>query len=127
MKRTSSIVALAVALGFGAGVVSTPAWSADKKEEKPAAKQGVSRAFAKDAMEAQKLVTEKKYPEAIAKLNELEAKSGKTPYDEYIINDMLAFAKMNSQDYADAAVRFEKSVASEFMKPEDLPGRLKVL
>ena len=62
MKRTSCIVAFTVAaLTFGAGV-STPAWSADKKEEKPAAKQGVSRAFAKDAMEAQKLVSEKKYP-----------------------------------------------------------------
>lgn len=131
MKRTSGIVASAIAstiaaLALGAGV-STPAWSADKKDEKATAKQGVSRAFSKDAMEAQKLVQEKKYPEAIAKLNELEAKSGKTPYDEYIINDMMAFAKMNSQDYADAAVRFEKSVASEFMKPEDLPGRLKVL
>jgi tetratricopeptide (TPR) repeat protein len=128
MKRTSSIVALTVAaLTFGTAVVSTPAWSADKKEEKAAAKQGVSRAFAKDAMEAQKLVSEKKFPEAIAKLNELEAKGGKTPYDEYIINDMMAFAKMNSQDYADAAVRFEKSVNSEFIKPEDKPGRLKVL
>jgi len=125
MKRTSGIVALTVAaLTLGsAAVVTTPAWSADKKE----AKQGVSRAFAKDAMEAQKLVTEKKYPEAIAKLSELEAKGGKTPYDEYIINDMMGFAKMNSGDYADAAVRFEKSVNSEFIKPEDVPGRLKVL
>jgi tetratricopeptide (TPR) repeat protein len=125
MKRTSGIVALTIAaFTLGAGV-SAPAWSADK--EKPAAKQGVSRAFAKDAMAAQKLVTEKKYAEAIAKLNELEARGGKTPYDEYIINDMLGFAKMNTQDYADAAVRFEKSVASEFINPDDVPGRLKVL
>src|SRR5687767_12077931 len=96
MKRTGSLVAsIVAALTLGAGA-SAPAWSADKpaKDDKAAAaKQGVSRAIAKDAMEAQKLVSEKKYPEAIAKLNELEAKSGKTPYDDYIVNDMLAFAK----------------------------------
>jgi tetratricopeptide (TPR) repeat protein len=130
MKRTGSLVAsIVAALTLGAGA-SAPAWSADKpaKDDKAAAaKQGVSRAIAKDAMEAQKLVSEKKYPEAIAKLNELEAKSGKTPYDDYIVNDMLAFAKMNTQDYTDAAVRFEKSVTSEFIKPEDMAGRLKVL
>jgi hypothetical protein len=126
MKLASSIVTLTVAaLALGAGV-STPAWSADKPE-KAAAKPGVSRALSKDINAAQKALTDKNYPEAIAKLTELEAKSGKSPYDQYIINELMAFAQMNSQNFGEAARLFETSVGSEFLPAADVGQRYKVL
>jgi tetratricopeptide (TPR) repeat protein len=126
MKLAPGIVTLTVAvMAFGAGV-STPAWSADKPE-KAAAKPGVSRQFSKDINAAQKALTDKNFPEAISKLTELQGKSGKSPYDEYIINELMAFAQMNSQNFAEAARLFETSVGSEFMPAEDLPQRYKVL
>ena len=119
-RLVASLAAAAVIAGAG---VFTPAWSADK----PAAKQGVSRPFSKPVIAAQEALNAKKFPEALAQLKELQAKEGKTPYDTFVINELQAFAEMNTQNLTEAARLFEAGADSEFLQPQDRPQRMKVL
>src|SRR5215472_18431320 len=91
--KISSTLAVAVA---AAGLLApAAALGADKPQN--------SAKLAKPLKEAHDDLNGKKYPEAIAKLKEADGTAGKTPYDQHLINDMLAFAYIRTNDYTDAA------------------------
>ena len=53
--------------------------------------------------EARDDLATQKYAEAISKLKEVEAIQSRAPYDQHVINELLAYAYMKTRDYADAA------------------------
>lgn len=61
---------------------------------------------------AQELIKAKKYKEALAKIREADAISGKTPNESYIIERMRASAATSAGDHATAAKSFEAVVES---------------
>jgi tetratricopeptide (TPR) repeat protein len=69
----------------------------------------------------------KKFPEAIAKLKEADGTAGKTPYDEHLINDMLAYAYVKTNDYPDAAKAWEAEVEDGFTTGTDLQQKIRGL
>jgi hypothetical protein len=71
MKIASKLVAAAAATAviLGAGLASPAAWSAD---EKAAEKPKVSKVAAKPLQAAKKALDDKKFPEALEKLKEVE-------------------------------------------------------
>jgi len=83
--------ALAASLLF----TGATAMGADKPQNSPK--------LGKPLKEAHDDLNAKKFPEAIAKLKEAEGIAGKTPYDQHLINDMLAFAYIKTNDLPDAA------------------------
>ncbi|HEV7714074.1 MAG TPA: hypothetical protein VGO53_00655, partial [Steroidobacteraceae bacterium] len=101
MKLTSRLVS-ALALGavvMGAASFSSPVRAAD---EKPKTEQKVSKAAAKPLKAAQDAMNAKDYPTALAKLKEVEALPGKSPYDEFMMNQMYGFVYVRTQQLPEA-------------------------
>jgi len=94
--------ALAASLLF----IGATAMGADKPQNSPK--------LGKPLKEAHDDLNAKKFPEAIAKLKEAEGIAGKTPYDQHLINDMLAFAYIKTNDLPDAAKAWEAEVEDGF-------------
>ena len=69
----------------------------------------------------------KKYADAISKLKVAEATEGKTPYDQHLINDNLAFAYVHTGAYADAAKTMEAEVDDGFTSPSDQQTKVRAL
>jgi len=94
--------ALAASLLF----IGATAMGADKPQNSPK--------LGKPLKEAHDDLNAKKFPEAIAKLKEAEGIAGKTPYDQHLINDMLAFAYIKTNDLPDAAKAWEAELEDGF-------------
>jgi predicted Zn-dependent protease len=69
----------------------------------------------------------KDYPGALAKLKEVEGISGKTPYDEYLMNEMYGFTYVRTNDYPSAAKYLEMGLNSGLLDPAEVPNRVKAL
>jgi outer membrane protein assembly factor BamD (BamD/ComL family) len=85
--QVSFVRALVCGAALVIAAVLAPA-TADAAEQK----QTNSAKLAKPLKEAHDALNAKKYQEAVSKLREAENTAGKTPYDQHLINDMLAFA-----------------------------------
>jgi len=106
-------VFLAGSLGLGAG--SSVAVAQEAKVSKASAK--VLKA-AQDAMKA------KKYSEALARLKEAQGIQGKSPYDDYLINEMFGFIYTAQKQYGEAVKPLEANLGSPFMKQSEQPKRV---
>ena len=100
--------------------------SKDKDKDKEP-KHTVSKALGKPLKAAQDAMTAKKYPEAIAKLKEAEAMSGKSPWDEHLINEMYGYTYAHTGDFPNAAKAYEATLSDGFVDQADIPGRVRLL
>jgi tetratricopeptide (TPR) repeat protein len=101
------------------GVLSTPAYAADKKGEKQ-----ISAKVGKPLKEALDLAQQKKFKEAMAKAREVQAMPGKTPYEDYKINEIVAYIAVNLQDAATATKAWEATLDSGELSPAEMKQRL---
>jgi tetratricopeptide (TPR) repeat protein len=108
---------------IGAGLLAgATALAAEKAETKqPSAK------LQKPLHDAQEDLKAKKYADAISKLKAAEGMDGKTPYDQHIINDFLAFAYIKTTNYADAAKAIEAEIDDGFTPQAEIPQKVKEL
>ena len=106
MKISATLVPAVAALATSLLFLGATALGADKPQN--------SAKLAKPLKEAHDDLNAKKYPEAIAKLKEAEGIAGKTPYDQHLINDMLAFAYIKTNDFADAGKAWEAEIDDGF-------------
>lgn len=95
----------------------TPAYAAEKAEK-------VSPKVGKPLKKARSLMEAKKWQEALAQTQEVAAIPGKSPAEEAIVNEMLAYCMMNLKDNAGAAAVYEKMLAGNQFKSEETPKRL---
>lgn len=114
MKRLNLVTVCALALASVAIGVSGAAQAAEK-EKAPT----ISADLAKPLKAAQDDLKNKKFEDAIAKLNEAKATKGKkTEYDNYVIDEMLAVSYYQSQQLAQAAPLLRESALSQFSTPD---------
>jgi tetratricopeptide (TPR) repeat protein len=118
--------AFARAAGIAAALVLVAAVAPPALAQKDS-KESVSAALAKPLKAAQEALTAKKYPDAIAKLKEADAMSGKKPYDQHVITDFLGFAYVKTNDYADAAKEFESEIDDGFLSQSDKQQKVREL
>jgi tetratricopeptide (TPR) repeat protein len=114
---------LAAALLAAAGLLASSTGAAAEEGKK----QTNSAKLAKPLKEAHDDLNAKKYPEAIAKLKEADGTAGKTPYDQHLINELLAFAYLKTNDYADAAKAWEAEIDDGFTTGPELQQRIRGL
>ena len=119
MKISSSLVAAVAAAGL---LAAAAAMAADNPP-----KQTNSAKLAKPLKEAHDDLGAKKFPEAIAKLKEADGTAGKTPYDQHLINDMLAFAYIRTNNYADAAKAMEAEIEDGFTPAAEQQQKIRAL
>ena len=122
-KWVAAVVIGASLAGTIAVVPFTAAYAADKKDEKNAvsAKSAKTLKAAKDAIDA------KKYQDGIAKLKEAEGIAGKTPYDQYIIDQLYAYAYSRTNNLADAEKSLEAVLNSQFVPQSEVADRTRTL
>src|SRR5215475_4619549 len=111
----AAVVAIA---GFAPG---TPVYAQAQGKQQNSPKLAAPLKAAQDDLKA------KNYSAAISKLKEAEGIAGKTPYDQYLINDMLSFSYIKTQNYAEAAKSMEAEVDSGFVSAADMPSKIKAL
>jgi Tetratricopeptide repeat len=120
-----SFAALTLGAAFAAIVALAPATSAFAQEKEKAPKN--SAALAKPLKEANDDIKAKKYSDAITKLKTAEGMSGKTPADQYIIDQMLSFSYIKTQQYPEAAKYLEAELDSGMSPPAEQPTLVKQL
>jgi tetratricopeptide (TPR) repeat protein len=114
--------ALSVATALAVVVAFAPPALAQKEKE-----QQVSRELAKPLKAAQEALNAKKYSEAIAKLKEADAMSGKKPFDQHEIDEMLGFAYIKTGDLADGARAWEPELGDGFMPASEENQKVRAL
>jgi tetratricopeptide (TPR) repeat protein len=102
-----------------------PATSAFAQEKEKAPKN--SAALAKPLSEANAALKAKNYPDAIAKLKAAEGMAGKTPVDQYIIDQMLAFSYIKTNNLPEAAKYMEAELDSGMVPQSEQPTIVKEL
>src|ERR1700726_2213675 len=114
-NTTMKITALSIrALLAGVAIIAAAGLVAARPAFAAEGKQTNSAKLGKPLKEAHDDLNAKKYADAIAKLKEAEGIAGKTPYDQHLINDMLAFAYIKTNDLPDAAKAWEAEVEDGF-------------
>ncbi len=112
----------AAIVGATAILSGQPAFAADEKK-----KNTVSRELAKPLKEAQELIGNKKFPEALAKLKDAEGNPKKTPYDQHIIYELEGNAYAKTNNYAEAAKVFEAELSDGFLDDKELQQRTRIV
>jgi hypothetical protein len=114
-RRLFAVITLGAAVAAMAALAPTTSAFAQEKEKGPKN----SPALAKPLKEANDDIKAKKYSEAITKLKAAEGMSGKTPADQYIIDQMLSFSYIKTQQYGDAAKYLEAQLDSGMVPQAD--------
>lgn len=104
--------------------LALPAWCGAAAE---AAEAAVGPAVGKPLKEAQDLTNVGKYAEALKKVKEANAVSGKTAYESFAIDEFLTFINVKLKDYAAAAQSAEAALNTGQAPAKDRPQRLKTL
>lgn len=112
-KHIQRALVAALLLSSASAVVAVDfavAAPAPKKEETPP----VRRLVGVPLNDAVKLVNEKKFDEALAKVMEADKVEMKTPYEEFMVSRSLGFIAINKmpQDFAAATTAYNRMVAS---------------
>ena len=89
-------------------VFAAPAFAADKKSDE----KQVSAKVGKPLQESLTLANSGKLKEAMAKAQEASAAPGKTAFDDYKVNEVMAFIAVKQGDYATAAKAYEATLQS---------------
>ncbi len=123
--RAVRALTLGISLALGGGLATAALLPTLVLAGEPAPsigpKVGKPMKAAQDAMKA------KNWAEALAKVKEAQAIEGKTPFEEYQINEFLGFILINQKDYAGAAAAFEKNINSGQVPAAELNNKLKTV
>lgn len=127
MSRSSLLLGgmLAAAGVFGSvGAVLLPAAAIAQDTAKP---QKISAKVGKPLKAAQDAINAQNWDEALAQLAAAQAVEGKTPYDQYMTNELTWYTHLQKKDYAAAATVLEAQLASGQTPPADVTVRTKTL
>lgn len=83
----------------------------------------VSAKVGKPYQAAQKLIEQKKYSEALKKLDEADKVPNKTAYEQFVVNDLKGFVYSRVGNYASAAQAYEAVIKSGQISGNDLAVR----
>jgi tetratricopeptide (TPR) repeat protein len=118
--------ALILGAAVAAGAMLAPANCAFAQEKGEKGPKN-SPALAKPLKEANDALKAKNYSDAIAKLKAAEGVAGKTPADQYLIDEMLSFAYIKTQNYPEAAKMMEAKLDSGLTPQSEQPTLIKQL
>jgi tetratricopeptide (TPR) repeat protein len=113
------VVALVALLGLFVVPAFAPAGAAEQRTARPA--------VAKPVLEAETLLKEKKFKEALQRLHAADVIADKTPYERYIIEGTRAAVDLERSDYAGAATALEAELATGILAPADALVRIEAL
>jgi Tetratricopeptide repeat len=118
----AAVAGLSLVLG---GLVMAPhAQAAEKAAEKPPT---ISKKVMKPLKAGLDLANQGKYPEAEAELRAADAIEGKTPFEQFQVDELLGFVALKQAKYKDAAQLYERGLESGLLPPDQVNDRLRLL
>jgi hypothetical protein len=114
----ATIAGLSLLLG---GLVVAP--HAQAAEKPPT----ISKKVMKPLKAGLDLANEGKFPEAEAELRVAEAIEGKTPFEQFQVDELLGFVALKQAKYQDAAQLYERGMDSGLLPAEQVNDRLRLL
>jgi hypothetical protein len=120
MSKSLVVWAAGAALLAGAFISEGGALAADGKPT-------VSKGVAKQLQEAQKATVAKNWKDCLSHVQAADAVAGKSPYDEYIINELLGFCSIRVNDYPTAAKALESGLNAGFLEEDQVASRVRAL
>jgi hypothetical protein len=124
MKKANLILMAAMA---AAGVMSVTGALLAPSAAVAAEGQKLGAKVAKPLRAAQEAMTEQKWAEAIAHIDEAAAVQPQTPYESFMVDELGWFARIQTKDYAGAEPALERAITSGFVPEADLPQRYKAM
>ncbi len=124
MKSRASLIALSLMLatGFiGTEIVVAPQAAFAQKAPSVSPKVGAP------LQAAQELLKKKQFKEAVTKAEEAAAVANKSPYETFLVNEILAIAYIQSGNYAKGTAAWEASLATGQMPADQAKERIKQL
>ena len=121
---TKAVAVWAASLVLGLAVAVIPAAAQDKDKDKG---PSISKAIVKPIQAAQAAIKGSKWGECVSQLQQADATSGKLPYDEHAINELLGFCAIRTNDYPTAAKSLEVGLNSGFLEQDQVPSRVRAL
>jgi tetratricopeptide (TPR) repeat protein len=121
MRKTTAAFASVLALGLATGAMSAMSLLGAA----PAAAAEVSIKVGKPLKEAQDLAKAHNYKAALAKIQEVEAIEPRTPYENYVIDELKAAVYNGLQDFSKAAEAEEAALATGQVPESQATGKLK--
>lgn len=116
MRTTRFAVAVMTA---ALSVASVSAVAADKNENKI-----TTKALADPVKKIQAALTNKQFDVALAEIKKAQAIEKKTPFEEFTLNEFLAFVDMNQKKWDEAGQIYERSIDSPFIAADQQDKRL---
>lgn len=123
MKKNSSLLlaSLVLALGYGALPLTATTAYAQTEAATPEKAETVRPEMGKPLNEIQELLNNKQFPQALEKINALDAFEKKTPYEAFAIDRMRAVVASGTNNTDMLASSFEGMLKTNFLKtPEQL-------
>jgi len=119
----AAFAAILLSTTASVALVATPAAAAsDKDKDKKPPEKSISRSIIKPMIAVQKAVQASDWAGAMAALKEAQAIPDRTPFDDYKINQFMAFSAVNLKDYTTAITAYEAMAASPEEDPVDKAG-----
>lgn len=120
MKVKRNLVA---AIAIGAAVVCGASLAGVTPALAAAPAHTVSAKVGKPLKAAQDDLQKQDYKGALAKLQEADAMSGKSPYEQHLIHEMEGYAYVRTKQYPEAAKALEFGLTDGFLDPGQIPQR----
>jgi len=128
MKKTNWVVAAAVSAALllgSAGSLYAPTADAADEKAKAAEAPKVGAKVGKPLKAAQDAIAAKNWDEALARIQEAQAVDPKTPYEQYMTNEMLYYVMVQKRQFAEAGTIIEQQLASGLVPAAELPNKYK--
>lgn len=114
-KSPIALAALLLALGTSAVTLLPVVAQAQTAEKKEAPKEVIRTEWTKPWQEIQALITDKKFPEALEKINALSKFENKTPYESFFLSRTKAVIASSTNNTELLATCFEEMINGEFL------------
>ena len=119
LRSVVFVVVAACSIASVMTVMSLTAFAAEKAK--------VSQKVGKPLQEAQQFIAQKKFKEALDKVNEASAISGKTAQEDKIINELKAYCFQQMKDFASQAKTYETMLAASQIPANEIPEKIEFL
>lgn len=127
MRKIAPALAAAGLTLLGAAFLSVGVAPAAQAQASKAKAPKINPKLVKPLQSAQELINGGKFAEAEAPLQEANAVPDKTPYEQFLVDELSCFAAAKQRKYNDVARACERGLESGQLQPEQVNDRLRLL
>jgi tetratricopeptide (TPR) repeat protein len=125
-KIVPALVAAGLTL-LGAAALSVAVVPAAEAQASKAKAPKMNPKVLKPLQAALELTNAGNFAEAEAQLQAANAVPGKTPFEQFQVDELLGFVFIKQKKYNDAAAAYERGLESGLLPPEQVPDRLRLM